>query len=374
MTGHVLVVGGGIAGLTAATAFSRRGVVVDLLERKPELSDGGGVGLTLVANAMRALAQIGVATRCVRAGIGADSLAICRPDGSVFVEQPLSRIGGPEWPGATGIRRAVLHQILADAAIAAGVRVRCGATMHDWHQDAAGIVVQLDDGRQERYGLVVAAEGLYSSTRARLMPDVRPQLTGQAVWRAETPRPPEIWRTHLHMGGRHGAVGICPVSEDTSYVYIVQAAGDGRRRDPATLHLQMRAELEGYTGRVAELAATLDRAEKVSYRPIEWLLSPQPWCRGRLVLIGDAVHVNPPVLAQGAAMGIEDAIVLAEEVAENLGDSAAALDRFGVRRCARVAAIVDASCELARAEVEHRRDLDVPAIMGRTTQLLAQPI
>jgi len=109
MTGHVLVVGGGIAGLTAATAFSRRGVVVDLLERKPELSDGGGVGLTLVANAMRALAQIGVATRCVRAGIGADSLAICRPDGSVFVEQPLSRIGGPEWPGATGIRRAVDH-------------------------------------------------------------------------------------------------------------------------------------------------------------------------------------------------------------------------------------------------------------------------
>jgi 2-polyprenyl-6-methoxyphenol hydroxylase-like FAD-dependent oxidoreductase len=370
----VLVVGGGIAGLTAAAALGLRGIAVELVERKPALSDGGGVGLTLVANATRALADIGVAARCVQAGIGADTLAICRPDGTIMMEQPLPRIGGPDWPGATGIRRAALHEILAQAALASGAQVRCGTTVQEWQEDASAIRVSFSDGTTRPYQLVVGADGLYSSMRARLLLHVRPELTGQAVWRAEAPRPASIRRTHIHFGGRHGVVGICPVAEDASYVYIVQSAHDNVRRDEATLHLQMREELSGYGGHVAEIATAIDRADKVSYRPIEWLLAPPPWHRGRLVLIGDAVHANPPVLAQGAAMGIEDAIVLAEEAASNLSDPAAALERFMARRYARVASVVNASCDLARAEVERRHDLDVPGIMGATTKLLAAPI
>jgi 2-polyprenyl-6-methoxyphenol hydroxylase-like FAD-dependent oxidoreductase len=370
----VLIVGGGIAGLTAAAALGRRGIRVDLVERKPELSDVGGVGLTLVANAVRALATIGAAEACVAAGMPADSLAICRPDGALIVEQPLPRIGGPQWPGATGIRRAVLHRILADAAIAAGARVRCATTVRDRRDENEQVRVSFSDGSEASYSLVIAAEGLYSATREQLMPDSRPAPTGQAVWRAETPRPPELRRTQLHLGGRHGAVGICPVSESLSYLYIVQAVGEADRRDEATLDAQMREALVGYGGLVAELAATVDHADKVSYRPIEWLLAPPPWGKGRVVMIGDAVHANPPVLAQGAAMGIEDAVVLADEIAAADSEIGPALERFLARRYARVKAVVDASCELARAEVEQRHDLDIPGIMRATSEMLARPI
>ncbi len=88
----ILVVGGGIAGLTAAAALSQRGWSVDLIERRTELSDSGGAGLTLVANAVRALDSIGAAEPSISAGIPADSMAICRPDGSMIVEIPLPRI------------------------------------------------------------------------------------------------------------------------------------------------------------------------------------------------------------------------------------------------------------------------------------------
>ena len=120
--GEILVVGAGISGLTAAAGLARRGFTVELVERKDEVSDGGGVGLTLVANAMRALDSLGVAQACVEAGMPSDSLAICRADGVVVAETPSPRIGGPKWPGATGISRSVLHRILVEAAEEAGVR------------------------------------------------------------------------------------------------------------------------------------------------------------------------------------------------------------------------------------------------------------
>ena len=369
----ILVVGGGIAGLTAATALAHRGFAVTLIERKPELSDGGGVGLSLVANALRALATIGIAGACVAAGMPADSLAMCRPDGTPIPDVPLPRIGGPEWPGAVGIRRSTLHALLVDAATRGGVTIRCGTTVAQWEQHASGVAVTFSDGSVALFDLLVGAEGLYSALRGQLMPEVTPRFTGQAVWRAETPRPPQVRRTHLHLGGRHGVVGICPVSEELAYVYIVEAAPNNPRRDPSTLHDRMRRELEGYGGAVASLAATLDRPDKVSYRPLEWVLAPPPWGAGRIVLIGDAVHANPPVLAQGAAMAIEDAVVLAEELASAADDVAGALRRTVARRYPRSAAVVDASCRLARAEVEHQRDLDVGAVMRAATMKLAEP-
>ena len=197
--------------------------------------------------------------------------------------------------------------------------------------------------------------------------------TGQAVWRAACVRPAGVDSTHLFFGGRHGAVGVNPVSTTLAYLYIVENASNGQRRDPATLHLQMRDELTGYGGLVAKLAATLDDPAKVSHRPLEWLLAPAPWSKGHVVLIGDAAHANPPVLAQGAAMGIEDAIVLAEEVATG-GPVEAALARFAARRYDRVKYIVETSCQLAQWEVDHTPGVDVPGVMRAASMRLAEPI
>lgn len=369
----ILVIGGGIAGLAAAAALGARGFTVELIERRPEISDGGGVGLTIVGNAMRALARIGVAEACVAIGIPADSMAMCDPQGHLLFDNPLPQIGGEEWPGATGITRTDFHAILLGAARTVST-IRCRTTAETWTETPGAIEVRFDDGRESDYRLVVAADGIYSSTRATLFPDSRPEATGQAVWRAEVPRPADVRRTHLFLGGPQALVGLCPVSEDRAYLYIVQEAEPGTRRDPETLDAQMIAELEGYGGVVAESARNLTDPAKVSYRSIEAILAPRPWGAGRIIMIGDAVHSNPPVLAQGAAMGIEDAVVLADELAASPDDVAAALERFVERRYDRAAFVVETSCQLAKWEVEHARDVDIPGVMRGSAQRLAEPI
>lgn len=369
----ILVIGAGITGLTASAALARRGFDVEMIERRDEISDGGGVGLSIVSNAMRALDTIGVADACVAAGMPMDTITLCRADGERLADSTPAAFGDDAWPRSTGITRAAFHAILLDAA-RVSCAIRCGTTMDDWTEDATGVDVHFSTGQTGRYRMVVAADGLYSSTRRKIFPDSQPAPTGQSVWRAEVPRPGDVRRTHLFFGGRHGAVGLCPVSEDRAYMYIVEGADPSVRRDGATLHTQMQAELVGYGGLIAELAPVLRDPDGVSYRPIEWLLAPAPWRSGRVVLVGDAAHANPPVLAQGAAMGIEDAIVLADELAATPDDVIAASDRFFERRYDRVRYIVEASCQLARWEVEHARDVDIPAVMRATAERMAEPI
>ncbi len=373
MTGDILIVGGGISGLTAATALARKGIRTVLVERKAALADEGGIGLSLLANAMRALDEIGVAERCVAAGVPADCLLMHRPDGAFHFENPIARIEGLSWPGATGISRSAFHAILVEAARDAGVTIRCGLTVADWQEQGDLLGVTFSDRSVGRFALMVGADGLYSGTRAQIFPECQPMQTGQAAWRAACVRPAGVDSTHLFFGGRHGVVGVNPVSPTLAYLYIVENAANGTRRDPATLHTQMRAELTGYGGLVARLAATLDDPAKISYRPLEWLLAPAPWSKGRVALIGDAAHANPPVLAQGAAMGIEDAIVLAEEVATG-GPVEAALARFAARRYDRVKYIVETSCQLAQWEVDHTPGVDVPGVMHASSMRLAEPI
>ncbi|EQB04244.1 hypothetical protein L288_14290 [Sphingobium quisquiliarum P25] len=369
---RLLVIGAGISGLTAAAAAGQRGWQVDVVERKPQVEDGGGVGLTLVGNAMRALASIGVAEQCVAAGMPADIMRMMHADGSFMLDNPLPRIGGPEWPGGTGIRRADFHAILVEAARQVA-RIRCATTMESWEDRGDKVDVRFNNGSRQDYELIVAADGLYSATRRALMPELEPKLTGQACWRVPVRRPAEVRCTHLFLGGRHGAVGICPVSEDQAYLYIVQS-DDGGWRDPAALDRQMREELDGYGGLVAELAAQIVSPADVSFRPLEWLIAPKPWGRGRLVMIGDAVHANPPVLAQGAAMGIEDAVVLAEELDGAQGGIESALARFITRRYGRASHVVEASCQLARLETDAHEEVDVAAVMRSSAARLAEPV
>ncbi|EZP74569.1 Monooxygenase, FAD-binding [Sphingomonas paucimobilis] len=368
---RTLVIGAGISGLTAAAALGQRGWDVLVIERRGEVADHGGIGLTMVGNAMQALDRIGVARQCVDAGVPMDKVAICRPDGAHLLDDPMQPLGGGAWPAGTGMTRSDVHDILRRAAEKVAV-IRCSTTVEAMRNAGDGVEVTFDNGSTGRFELVVAADGIYSQTRQWLMPQVKPQPTGQAVWRAEVPRPAGLYTTHLYPGGPPGFVGICPISRDRAYLYIVQDMS-GEPREPSTLHLQMRAELEGYGGLVAEAVQNLNSPEQVNYRPLEWLLAPRPWGQGRIVMIGDAAHANPPTLAQGAAMGIEDAVVLAEELDATPGSIGDALARFTDRRYPRARDVVEISCRLSRWQVEKAHNADVIGEISRSHALLCEP-
>jgi 2-polyprenyl-6-methoxyphenol hydroxylase-like FAD-dependent oxidoreductase len=270
--------------------------------------------------------------------------------------------------------RPVLAQILVDATRAAGTRVHLGCSFSTIEQDADGVDVTFTDGRRERYDLVVGADGLYSKVRQTLFPDApKPRYSGQGVWRAVVPRPPEIETATMWIGPRVKP-GVNPVSKTHMYLFITEPRAVNEHLDPATFAERVRALLADFPApELQAIRAGLGADSMIVYRPLEGLLVPQPWSCGRVVLIGDAVHATTPHLASGACIGIEDAIVLAEELARN-ADLALALAAFGERRWERCRMVVENSARLGEIEIEGGDKAEHERIMRASLMALAQPV
>ena len=369
---NALVVGGGLAGQTLATALTRRGIHAELIELHPRWNVLG-VGISVQGPTLRALKTIGLLDRCLEDGFGYSELTNCDQNGKVLSVVDLPRMLGPDFPSCVGIMRPVLHDVLFAAMQAAQVPVRMGLTISSFHQDADGVDVTFSDSSTGRYDLVIGADGAYSTLREALFgPAQRPRYTGQAVWRAMVPRPANVKGRHSYYGPRHKS-GFNPVSQTEMYIYLVENVTGNPRVEPEEWPARMRALLADFGGHIGEMRDTITDPSRIVYRPVESLIMPQPWHQGRIVLIGDAVHTAPPQLASGAAIAIEDAIVLAEMLGTN-GAVPDILDRFGARRFERCRLVVDNSYQLGEWEKNPgAAGADPAALQAASYAALAQP-
>jgi 2-polyprenyl-6-methoxyphenol hydroxylase-like FAD-dependent oxidoreductase len=187
------------------------------------------------------------------------------------------------------------------------------------------------------------------------------------------PRPAEVTRTDLVYGGPCYIAGYCPTSEDRIYAYLVEDAQDRTTLPPEEQVATMKRLAEAYHGPWDEIRESLGADSRVNYTWFTQHLIDGPWNRGRVVLIGDAAHSCPPTIAQGAAMGLEDALVLAELLldADQVDDGL--WERFTARRLHRAKAVVEASVQLAEWQLQHNRDADVPGLVRRIAMLVSQP-
>jgi 2-polyprenyl-6-methoxyphenol hydroxylase-like FAD-dependent oxidoreductase len=200
-----------------------------------------------------------------------------------------------------------------------------------------------------------------------------PRYTGQAVWRAMTPRPAALASRTAYYGPRHKA-GFNPVSRDEMYIYLVQNVSGDPRLEPERWPAVMRELLSDFGGLMGEVRDTITDPARIVYRPVEALLLPKPWHRGRAVLIGDAAHVAPPQLASGAAVAIEDAIVLAEMLG---GDAplGTILESFVARRYERCRLVVENSYQLGEWEKNPQLPgADPVRLQSESFAALAKPI
>jgi 2-polyprenyl-6-methoxyphenol hydroxylase-like FAD-dependent oxidoreductase len=364
----VLVVGGGIGGLALAGALGRRGVEVDVVDDQPEWAIARS-GIALQAPALRALAALGLLDAAVEAGFGMTAFRYHDGAGTLRATSDLPRLAGPDQPGTVGIMRGALHAILLDAAQAAGARVRLGTTARTLAADGAA---ELSDGTGARYDVVVGADGIRSRVRELVLDgDRAPDYTGVVVWRALLDRPPEVDAFHLYNAPR-ATCGLCPVSDGRLYLFAVQPQPEFERAEAEREPELMRGLLAGFGGLAGVLRDRIVDPEQVVRRPVEAILVPPPWGAGRVILVGDAVHAPPPTLAAGAAIALEDAVVLDEMLASG-DDAEATLAAFVERRWERCRLVVEQSVARTDGIIRPTPDFDVAAFERRIWGELAKP-
>ena len=363
---RVLVLGGGVGGLTAATAFARRGVEVLLAERRPAF-DVPGVGLGQPANALRVYDALGVLPEILASGFSYDHMCIFDP-GRVLIVRHKFLLGDARIPAFCALSRRRLHDILLAAALEAGVAVRCGLTAQDIHEHEQGVTVVFTDGRSETFDLLAGFDGIRSATRQHLVGSAFvPRPSGYGAWRLQVPRRDEV-RGMEFLQGIGSKTGAMPLADDLMYLFHIRPESpdaDFERADYCDLFRQRLAQYGSY---VAEIRASLDADSDIVYSPIEPMMLPWPWFRGRVVIGGDAAHVFPPHLTQGAAMAAEDGYVLAREMLDGDGPIEARLMRYSQVRYARCAFVYTFSQQW----MEEEQSVRTPADLVRARVELAQ--
>ncbi|MER6535015.1 FAD-dependent oxidoreductase [Streptomyces sp900105755] len=371
-TPTVLVIGGGASGNAVTVLLRRAGIAVDLIEAKPDWNATTGSGITLQGNALRVLRELGVWEQVKASGYAFGSLGVTAPDGTVLFVAEDIQTGGEDLPAALGMQRPQLQQILIDTVLASGADVRLGTTAEALQQDADGVSVRFSDGTEGRYDLVIAADGLNSATRAAIGITDKPEPTGMGIWRIAAPRPASVTRTDLAYGGPAYIAGYCPTSENTIYAYVVEACRDRASIDPAAYADEMRRLAQSYGGVWPEIIEHITDPKKVNYTWFDHLLVEGSWHRGRVVLIGDAAHCCPPTMAQGAAMSLEDALVLAELLTSGRDWDDELFQAYHDRRIPRVRTVVAASLQIGQWQLDGVRDADMAGLVGRTMSLLKE--
>ncbi|MEO0062179.1 MAG: hypothetical protein RLZZ08_739 [Pseudomonadota bacterium] len=367
---EVLVIGGGIGGLTSAIALGKRGHKVTVIEKDPAWSVYG-VGIIQQGNVLRAVDQLGILDRYIDAGCGFDAVEVFTPAGIKVARVPSPRLL-PDYPANVGISRRALQSVLGDAAREAGADVRLGLTADSIDDSGSAARVGFADGTSGSYDLVVGADGVYSQTRDMILPDAeKPYFTGQSVWRYNLPRAAGMDALQVY-NGPTGA-GLVPMSGGLMYLYLTTPEPTNPRFAREGLAAEMRARAAGCAPAIRDLAAQIVDDAGVVYRPLEGVLVEGPWHKGRVALLGDAVHATTPHLGQGAGLAIEDSLVLAEEL-DRANSVEAALTAYRDRRFDRCASIVRASMAICMGQLGKGPPVDNAAATADMFALTAQPI
>ena len=345
---QVVVSGGGIGGLAAALACTRRGVSVQLIERAAQLSEVGA-GIQIGPNVTRilqawglgdALAQVAAFPKRLQARDAGSGQVL----GSLRLGERAQALYGA--PYAT-IHRADLQAMLHTAVQAAGVDVRLGQTVQGWHETAEGLQVNTVDGPSVQVDALIGADGVWSALRQQLLGDAPAHFTGHLAYRALVAQ--ADLPTHLRsddvtvwMGPRLHVVHY-PVRGGQWLNLIAIVHGDKPSQADAwdaTGHAQALMQAMGTVGAdLHERLASVPAWRQWALHDRAPMTGAHEMAQGRVALLGDAAHPMRPYLAQGAGMAIEDAQVLGQCLSADAGSVAKRLQAYAEQRWARNARV-----------------------------------
>ena len=334
----LLVVGGGMAGLSAALVAQAAGLGVTLLEQADEFSEVGA-GIQLGPNAVRVLHDWGLEAELSRVAAFPEALRVRDArSGGVLGRLTLGAAMRQRYgqPYAT-IHRADLHRILLDR-IKDKVDCRLRQRVQGFEQDAAGVSLQTEDGLRYQADALLGCDGLWSRVRAGLLADGKPVFGGDLAYRGLMRMgdlPPDLRRNEVTAWlapGLHAVHYPVCVGEWMNVIVVVEGEipSDPESWDHAAQASQLRAALgrvHGDFGRLLEAVPSWRLWPLNARRPMQ---GAHEHAQGRVALLGDAAHPTRPYLAQGAAMALEDAWTLGKLLEQPRWRAAGRLDWPGL--------------------------------------------
>ena len=320
---RVLIIGGGLSGLSAALALSQRGIPVSVFDKEPAASPYGGA-IQIWINAVVGYQRLGILDRLKAVGTDVERQIFRSSRDRTLIMVPVGEFADRYGlPKPLMVTRPDLLRTLEES-LPAGT-VHWGADVTGFDQDAEGVTLRLSGGREERGSVLVAADGIDSTTRLSLFPNSTPIFQGYQYLRCLARHENFPAGDFIFTWGRGDRFGAHDAPGGSVYWFGViraaQGSGNGRQE-------QLRERFRGFPWPVMDLINEADDGAilRTDIRDIDPLDS---WTRGRVTLLGDAAHAMTPNLGRGAGEGIEDAIVLAEHVGERglTPDALAAYDQ-----------------------------------------------
>jgi 2-polyprenyl-6-methoxyphenol hydroxylase-like FAD-dependent oxidoreductase len=345
----VLVVGAGLAGLSAAIALAARGVQVAIatLDARAE-----GASITITNRAVDAVEALGVLDACLAEGLtplDGESIFASLMDGAGNpLPVPLPPRPATDLPAYIAIYRPDLSRILTEAAEAAGVTIRTGVTFASLIDEGSHVDVIFTDGAHDRFDLVVGADGAHSAVRGIIHPGITPTYTGWMSFRIVLDDGPAGPPGFYTLPNGQGMLATVRLPGNRLYMAAGKRMESGRIAPAEAVELLAEIIAPYSAPLINAIRDRLAEQPSVIARPFDYVLMPSPWHRGRITVIGDAAHATTPNLASGGSIAIEDGVVLAEELAK-AQTLAAGLDAFMARRYARCALVVETSLAMMRS-------------------------
>lgn len=376
----IIVIGAGIGGLTAALALQRAGRKVEIYEASPDLGEVGA-GLTITPNPTIALESLGLGKRLEELADIPDGGSIRHYRTGETLVRRQRRDSSLKVYGANyyQIHRADLHTILAEAVFENDPHcARLDHAFESLSQNEHGVRARFQNGVEVAGEVLIGCDGLRSAVRASLFEETPPRFTGQVAWRGLVPAElvPIEWMTPS------SSIAVGPGRTFTRYYVrkrtLVNFVAVSRKGDWREEGWSIRSEiselLDEYQGWHESMVGIM--AATPSDLLYKWALFDRDplmqWTRGRATLLGDAAHPMLPFLGQGAAMAIEDAVVLGRCFA-HASDTVEALQRYEAARKPRANRVLIGSREqglrfqgenAAEYGEEQHRHTDSPELFG----------
>ncbi|MFM9915003.1 MAG: FAD-dependent monooxygenase [Rhizobacter sp.] len=324
---RVVVIGAGVAGLACALACARAGAQVQLLEARTVVAHVPA-HVDVVPNMLRDFAKLGVAEACVRRGFAYSDLAVVDEHGDEAFRLLTKRLVGPQLPPAVGIALDDLLDLLASAALQAGVALHRGCAVQVVETSTGRVVAE--DGQVFDADLVVLATGSESALAQRLFGAMRLPAVHHAWWHTLLLRPQGLERTTWMAGSADRRLLLVPLGMSRAGVAVVGRIPSGEEANGGALTRMLAA----WGALPRRIAAAIDPSQPVALRLASGALRSTPWHRDTVVCVGAAAHSIAPAFGHASAQAVDDAVVLGELLCAGI-ESSLLPEHFTERRVPR---------------------------------------